>query len=153
MLELSRSVTDDAEDASQGPNSINSVQNGFLLTTYMHTLFDQYRFGINPDDNYRIVPFTENAARQPMRPTLWINTEAEEKHRPSDAILREHYKQCVLANVKGAGERPEGWMDPEDEHDLSDYARWGGRMISGGKSRFELELGSRLYSLPTLLTS
>lgn len=29
--------------------SINSVQNGLLLNTSMHHLFDQYLFSINPD--------------------------------------------------------------------------------------------------------
>lgn len=76
---------------------------------------------------------------------LWINQNVEARYRPSDALLREHFKQCVLANVKGAGQ--DDWMDPEDEHELGNFSNWGQR-IGGdeGPSRLELDIASRLYS-------
>ena len=83
---------------------------------------------------------------------LWINRNVEPKYRPSDALLREHFDQCVLANVKGAGEQRDDWVDPEDDHDLSDFSNWG-RRIGGdkGPSRLELELAARLYSHEALV--
>ena len=42
---------------------------------------------------------------------------------PSDDLLREHFKLCVLVNVKGAV-RPAGywlWLDPEIDHDPSSF--------------------------------
>ena len=83
---------------------------------------------------------------------LWINRNVEPKYHPSDALLREHFDQCVLANVKGAGEQRDDWVDSEDDHDLSDFSNWG-RRIGGdkGPSRLELELATRLYSHETLV--
>jgi len=32
-----------------GSSGINSVQNGFILSSSLHELFNQYLFSINPD--------------------------------------------------------------------------------------------------------
>jgi HNH endonuclease len=36
-------------DGATGTSKINSVQNGLLLSSNAHSLFDQYMIGINPD--------------------------------------------------------------------------------------------------------
>ena len=36
------------------------MQNGLLLRSDLHNLFDAYSFLINPDDNYKIVCFLED---------------------------------------------------------------------------------------------
>ncbi|KAF7982885.1 hypothetical protein HWV62_25130 [Athelia sp. TMB] len=150
-LQLESAIEDDEALSHQGPSSLNSIQNGLLLRSHIHDLFDAYAFGINPDNEYSIIAFTTTAQDDGLDGRqLWINGRVERKYQPSDVVLREHFKQCVLANVKGAGMRIEDLMDPSDEHDLSQFSRWGERMDCGGKSRFELELGSRLYAHPNL---
>ena len=63
----------------------------------------------------------------------------EDPHRVSDELLRWHFRQSVLANMRGAGE-------PVFEHDFT-----GTDMVeeisSGpyGKERFELEVAARLH--------
>lgn len=64
-------------------------------------------------------------------------------HRVSDEVLRWHFRQAVLANMRGAGE-------PLFEHDfppgtdiLAEI-----RAESYGKERFEMELAARLRSNP-----
>jgi hypothetical protein len=163
LLQLSQHIRDNAPELDQGPASINSVQNGLLLRSDIHSRFDHYDFAINPDvcvepslvhnyvdmifsqNGYRIVDFTEGGRLDGHM--LWINQNVEPRYRPSDALLREHFKQCVLANVKGADQQKEDWMDLEDDHDLGNLSDWGQR-IGGdeGPSRLELELASRLYS-------
>jgi len=64
---------------------------------------------------------------------------AEDPNRVSDEILRWHFRQSVLANIRGAGE-------PVFEHDFT-----GSDMVKEiregpyAKERFELELAGRLY--------
>ncbi|TDL20955.1 hypothetical protein BD410DRAFT_790307 [Rickenella mellea] len=142
-LNLSNYFDDDAPDGEQGPNSINSVQNGLLLRSDHHAGFNAYDFAINPDDGYRIFDFFQVGDLHGQ--VLWINENVPPKYRPSPHLLREHFKQCVLINVKGAGRRTEDWIDPEDEHDLSDFAQWGQSIQKDGPSRLELELRARLY--------
>ena len=62
----------------------------------------------------------------------------EDPHRVSDELLRWHFRQSVLANMRGAGE-------PVFEHDFVDKDMV--KEISEGpygKERFELELAARL---------
>lgn len=60
-------------------------------------------------------------------------------HRVSDELLRWHFRQCVLANMRRAGE-------PVFEHDFvgKDMVR---EISSGpyGKERLEIEVSARLY--------
>jgi hypothetical protein len=44
-----RFIQDDAPDHEQGMTKINSIQNGLLLRSDVHDLFDAYEFGVNPD--------------------------------------------------------------------------------------------------------
>ncbi|KAF8573888.1 hypothetical protein K439DRAFT_1398775, partial [Ramaria rubella] len=141
---LSRFIADDAPPEHKGPNSINSVQNGILLRSHVHDLFDSYLFGINPDDEYRITDFREDQEFNGRQ--LWINENADPRHRPSDDLLREHFRQCVFANVKGAGRQDDDFFDPEDDFDLSDFTRWGREINEGQPTRLELAVRSRLYS-------
>ncbi|KAJ9251674.1 hypothetical protein DTO280E4_8378 [Paecilomyces variotii] len=36
---------------------ISSIQNGFLLQSSIHQLFNDYSISVNPDDNYKITCF------------------------------------------------------------------------------------------------
>ncbi|GJJ07143.1 hypothetical protein Clacol_001343 [Clathrus columnatus] len=142
-LRLYQYIEDDFPQKEQGPNSINSIQNGLLLRSDIHDLFDAYDFGINVDDGYRIHDFTDDGELDGLM--LWINENVERKYRPSHQLLREHFRQCVLANVKGAGKRREDWIDPEENDDLSNFEIWGRRVGDQQPSRLELEIRSRLY--------
>ncbi|KAF1811697.1 hypothetical protein P152DRAFT_507894 [Eremomyces bilateralis CBS 781.70] len=117
--------------------AINSVQNGLLLRTDIHELFDMFNLSINPDDNYKIVFFTRDAnglagkcLDQKFRDNL---------QRPVDQVLRWHFRQAVLANMRGAGE-------PRFEHDFPPGSDMVGDILHGPKAaeRMEFELFNRL---------
>jgi len=117
--------------------TINSVQNGILLENAVHKKFDNYDFSINPDDNYKIVffmPDSKNLAGKHLDPELLNNPQ-----RPLDVILRWHFRQAVLANMKGAGE-------PIFEQDFQPGSDMVGDILRGPKAgeRMEFELFSRL---------
>jgi hypothetical protein len=75
---------------------------------------------------------------------MWRNPATQAKYLPSDELLRRHFRNCVLANVRGAEQQP-SWRswDPEEEMNLEDVSGWGVK-VEGGRSRLELELANRL---------
>ncbi|KAF8424374.1 HNH endonuclease-domain-containing protein [Tirmania nivea] len=117
--------------------SINSVQNGLLLDSGVHPLFDNYDVSINPDDNHKVV---------------WFNTDTHgtagnyvdfggDECRPVNQLLRWHFRQAVLANMRGAGE-------PVFEVDFPPRSDVMGEIMQGpmAAERMEFELFSRLES-------
>ncbi|KIW85625.1 hypothetical protein Z517_01017 [Fonsecaea pedrosoi CBS 271.37] len=126
--------------------SINSVQNGMLLNSHIHQLFDSYSISINPDDNYKIVAFQPTAFNiegKHLNRELFTRPNA-----PTDPLLRWHFRQAVLANMRGAGE-------PRFEHDLPPGSDIVGEILRGPKSgeRMEFELFSRLGAQMELFPS
>ncbi|KAI5843786.1 HNH endonuclease-domain-containing protein [Morchella snyderi] len=123
--------------ATESAGSINSVQNGMLLDNSIHSLFDDYDVSINPDDNYKIVCFDVDgfgvAGRHLDREFL------EDPSRPVDQLFRWHFRQAVLANMKGAGE-------PIFECDFPPGSDMIGEILSGPKAgeRMQYELFTRL---------
>lgn len=140
-LNLSAYVIDDAPEKEQGESKINSVQNVLLLKSNLHDLWDLYLYGVDVNNDYRIVAFSPMNEYDGRK--LFINPQTPPQYRPSPELLRNHSEQCVLANMKGAGERDDIW-DPEDPHDLSQPV-W--QASSGGHARLELELATRLGAL------
>ena len=63
----------------------------------------------------------------------------KDPHRPVDQLLRWHFRQAVLANMRGAGE-------PIFEHDFPPGSDIVGDILNGPKSaeRMEFELFNRL---------
>ncbi|KAG0128371.1 hypothetical protein HOY82DRAFT_489232 [Tuber indicum] len=127
--------------ANESDGSINSLQNGILLRSDMREYFDNYHLAIDPDDNYKIVCFSPapvpyNIAGRSLDPTFLNNT-----LRPSAVLLRWHFRQAVLTNVKGQGE-------PCFETDLPPGSDIMGKIMGGPKSRerMEFELFSRFNS-------
>ncbi|KAH8652735.1 HNH endonuclease-domain-containing protein [Tricladium varicosporioides] len=125
----------DGEEIRGG--KINSVQNGLLLDSAIHQLFDMYWFSINPDDNYKIVCFdldTHNIAGRHLDQRL-----LDDPQRPVVPLLRWHFRQAVLVNMKGAGE-------PIFEHDFPPGSDIMGSILEGPKAaeRMQFELFSRL---------
>ncbi|KIW78778.1 hypothetical protein Z517_08617 [Fonsecaea pedrosoi CBS 271.37] len=126
--------------------SINSVQNGLLLSAGIHQLFDSYSISINPDDNYKIVAFEPTGfdfVGKHLDRELFTRPDA-----PIDPLLRWHFRQAVLANMRGTGE-------PHFEHDLPPGSDIVGEILRGPKSgeRMEFELFSRLGAQMELFPS
>ncbi|KAI9870707.1 MAG: hypothetical protein M1830_003901 [Pleopsidium flavum] len=119
---------------------IDSVQNGLLLRADIHQLFDSYDFSINPNDNYKIVFFSQDPYHVAGNylPQDFLNN----PDRPVDALLLWHFRQAVLTNMKGAGA-------PVFEHDYPSGSDMVGDILSGpmGGERMEFELFSRLGAI------
>ncbi|KAG0636522.1 hypothetical protein HOY80DRAFT_1054169 [Tuber brumale] len=120
-------------DDAVGSSKINSPQNGFLHQPTIHQMFDQYLVSVNPDDGYKVVVFAINfigcdgrildpACRNPADP-----------HRVSDNLLRWHFRQSVLANMRGAGELIFG-------HDFPPDTDTAGKVVAGLDSLARSEL-------------
>ncbi|KAF8416248.1 HNH endonuclease-domain-containing protein [Tirmania nivea] len=128
-------------DGHTGVSKINSCQNGFLLRRDVHGDFDQYLLSVNPDDGYKVVVFTLDDLGIDGRTLDPVCRNAADPHRVSDELLRWHFRQSVLANMRGAGE-------PVFEHDFAgvDMVH---EISSGpyGKERFEMEVAARLHGV------
>ncbi|KAE8440995.1 hypothetical protein EG329_006132 [Mollisiaceae sp. DMI_Dod_QoI] len=111
--------------------------NGLLLRSDMHQLFDFYDFSINPDDDYKIVCFSRD--RNHIAGKFLDQRLLDDPQRPVDQLLRWHFRQAVLTNMKGAGE-------PIFEHDFPPGSDIVGNILEGPKAaeRMEFELFSRL---------
>lgn len=77
------------------------------------------------------------------------------RYLPSPDLLRDHFRQCVLRHVKGAGENdgPLRKFDPDADlraggFDLAEGSWWSG---PEGKRQLEAELASRLWGIKTAL--
>ncbi|KAJ6178814.1 hypothetical protein N7519_009275 [Penicillium mononematosum] len=130
----------DSVRARDGSASINSIQNGILLSASMHRLFDIYFVGVNPDDNYKITHFSYDNWSVDNRVLEDVCRKEGSPDRVADELLRWHFRQCVLANMKGDGE-------PVFEHDLGTDMI--GEILRGPypAERMEMELYSRLRGL------
>lgn len=122
------------------PPGVNFPQNGLLLRTDIHSLWDNYFVSVNPNNGYRVQAFRPMAwpmqgnilhpvCRQPGNPLSVIDT-----------LLMWHYEQAVLANMRGAGE-------PVFEFDFPPGTDMMGEIREGpqGAERMEAELFNRLY--------
>ncbi|PUU80410.1 HNH endonuclease-domain-containing protein [Tuber borchii] len=128
--------------ANESDGSIHSVQNGMLLTPNMHALFDAYIVSINPDDNYKIVGFGPEATDENIAGRHLDQTFLNNPLRPTDQLLRWHYRQAVLVNVKGLGE-------PYMENDFPPGSDIMTEIMDGPKAaeRMEYELFSRFNAM------
>ncbi|KAG9232165.1 HNH endonuclease-domain-containing protein [Amylocarpus encephaloides] len=110
--------------------TINSVQNGMLLNSAIHQLFDSYNLSINSDVWIIYVCLAGKYLDQEF---------LDDPQRPVHQLLRWHFRQAVLANMRGAGE-------PRFEHDFPPGSDIVGDILYGPKSveRMEFELFNRL---------
>ncbi|KAI0247616.1 hypothetical protein BJV78DRAFT_1244027 [Lactifluus subvellereus] len=139
------------EDDQVAPGfEMNSIQQGFLCSSTEHRMFDDYSIGVNPDDNYRIYDFVgRDPNRSPHGKIFYRNPNEHQRYLPSADLLRDHFRQCVLRHVKGAGESSDAQrrFDPDiDLHaggfNLATGSWWSG---SEGKRQLEAELAGRLW--------
>jgi len=130
-------------DDTLGTAKIDSCQNGFLVDSVTHTKFDQYLISVNPDDSYKIVVFDIDIFGLDGRILDPVCRNPDDPHRVSDELLRWHFHQSILANVRGAGE-------PIFEHDFPPGHDMVGEILAGpyGQERFRLEIARRLRGFP-----
>ncbi|KZF23717.1 hypothetical protein L228DRAFT_122791 [Xylona heveae TC161] len=126
---------DDAPESSR----INSIQNGLLMSESLHSCFDQYLFSINPDDGYKIISFVPDNWGVDGRILELPCREPSNPHHVSDELLRWHFRQGVLANMRGAGE-PTFDNDFPPRRDQMAVLR----SEPYGKERLEMEVSERL---------
>ncbi|KAK9361340.1 hypothetical protein V1504DRAFT_439678 [Lipomyces starkeyi] len=133
---LSRWITNREEDGYTG---INSCQNGLLMRSQIHHHFDGLDFSINPDDNYKITSFDADVEQLDGRILDPICRDPSDYRSVRDELLRWHFRQAVLANMRGSGE-------PVFEFDFPPRSDMIGDILSGPQApeRIEAELFSRL---------
>ncbi|PUU82986.1 hypothetical protein B9Z19DRAFT_929941, partial [Tuber borchii] len=87
-----------------GPDhGINSVKNGILLRRDIHTRFDAFDLTIDPDaclatDSYKIITFMTDNPK--IAGTYLPQTVIEHADCPPDDLLRWHFRQAVLKNMR-----------------------------------------------------
>ncbi|KAK9244177.1 hypothetical protein V1506DRAFT_335455 [Lipomyces tetrasporus] len=89
---------------SEKDSGINSCQNGLLMRSCIHQQFDGFDFSINPDDSYKIVTFRTDPFKVGGRILDPICRAPNDEQRVRDELLRWHFRQAVLINVRGDGE-------------------------------------------------
>jgi hypothetical protein len=102
-------------------------------------MFDQYLISVNPDDGYKVVVFYPDLFGYDGKTLDPVCRNPADPHSVSDELLRWHFRQSVLANVRGAGE-------PIFEHDFPPGTDMMGEILAGpyARERFELEIAARL---------
>lgn len=122
--------------ASDG-GAINSVQNGILLRADIHQLFDSFAIAVNPDDDYKVISFLPHSLF--VYGTHLDHELLRHPERPVEQLFRWHFRQAVLANMRGAGE-------PVLEHDFPPGSDMIGEVLRGPRAAevMEFHLFSRL---------
>ncbi|MCJ1325266.1 hypothetical protein MMC10_001928 [Thelotrema lepadinum] len=117
-----------------GRGSIDSVQNGLLLSSEAKDMFETYSLSINPDIFTCFFPAAARFAGN-IVPQSFLDNPL----RTPDQLLRWHFRQAVLTNMKGVGE-------PVFEHQFDSGANIMGDIRNGPKAaeRMEFEIFSRL---------
>jgi len=131
------------KDNATVSSGINSPQNGFLLLASLQQMLNQYLVSINPDDGYKVVVFDMDLLGYDGKILDPVCRKPADPHCVSDQFLRWHFRQSVLANVRGAGE-------PIFEHDFPPGTDMVGEILAGpyARERFELEIAAWLREVP-----
>ncbi|KAK9433309.1 HNH endonuclease-domain-containing protein [Lipomyces doorenjongii] len=138
-LNYARYITIRSGETDSG---IYSCQNGLLMQSNVHQQFDSFGFGIDADDSYKITVFMEDTFGLDGRTLDPVCRNPDDERSVVDELLRWHFRQAVLANMKGKGE-------PVLEYDFPDGSDMVGEIMSGPRAaeRMEAELFSRLNSV------
>ena len=118
------------------------MQNGILLSTALHPYWDTHGFSIHPvfpclisyakeiiQGDKRVQFFVDNMYQQMYdRRQVQFNPTTPELPTPPDAFLLEHFRQAILANMKGAGKVQIYDIETsEDAQDMSIFEAGEGR--------------------------
>jgi hypothetical protein len=122
------------------PVGVNSPQNGILVRSDVHRFWDDYSIAVNPDDGYRVQSFRPNAWKYHGNVLDAVCRQPDNTLSVIDALLRWHYEQAVLCNMRGAGEA-------SFEFDFPPGTDMMGEIQEGPQpaQRMEAELFTRLY--------
>lgn len=129
-----------------GSIKIDSVQNVITLRSDLHNAWDNYEFGVDPKNNYRITAFTNgNADINGLY--LQLDHIQDSTLRPLDELFTDHFMQGLLKHMKGAGDVGWTYEDYDDafsdgSFNLSNSKIWG---TEEGKKLFEVALADRLF--------
>ena len=126
-------------DDCPGSYGLNSSQNGFLLRSHIHQKFDQYLISVNPDDDYKVVVFDPDSDGVDGRILDSVCRDPANPNSISEHLLRCHFRQSVLSNMRGSGE-------PIFEHDFPEGTDILAEILASpcGQERFEMKIGARL---------
>ncbi|KAJ5902310.1 hypothetical protein N7495_002838 [Penicillium taxi] len=83
---------------------INSMQNGSCMRSDLHAAFNDNDISINPDDGYKIYEFTNNEDGIDGRVLPLFCRTRVDPNAVSNDLLRWHWQQTLLKNLKGATE-------------------------------------------------
>ncbi|KAK9242795.1 hypothetical protein V1506DRAFT_464133, partial [Lipomyces tetrasporus] len=125
--------------ANERDTEINSCQNGLLMQFNVHEISDKFLFSVNPDDDYKITCFDGDPLGIDGKILNPICRDPNDERSARDELLRWHFRQAVLANMKGVGE-------PNFETNFPPGTDMMGEILGGpdAAKRMEAELFSRL---------
>ncbi|KAF8274407.1 hypothetical protein EI94DRAFT_1653123 [Lactarius quietus] len=136
-----------ADEADVGGSiKIDSVQNVITLRSDLHDAWDNYEFGVDPANNYRITAFA-NGNADVNGLYLHLDHIQDPTLRPLDELFTDHFMQGLFKHMKGADQVGWTYEDYDDafgdgSFNLSNLKIWGTE--EGGK-HFELALADRLF--------
>ncbi|KAK9322970.1 hypothetical protein V1517DRAFT_259197, partial [Lipomyces orientalis] len=122
-----------------GDGARDSGIDSCLMTTSIHHRYDEFDFSINLDDNYTIVCFRPDTFHVDGRILDPVCRTPNDEQSVRDELLRWHFRQSVLVNMRGTGE-------PFFEMDFPDGSDMVSEILSGPEpaKRMEAELFLRL---------
>ncbi|KAK9341968.1 hypothetical protein V1522DRAFT_417645 [Lipomyces starkeyi] len=111
------------------------------MQSTIHQQFDTFKFAVGPDDNYKITPLYSVDGRT-LDP---VCRDPTDEQKVVDEFLRWHFRQAVLANMRGEGESV-------FEFDFPDGSDMVAEILSGPRAgeRMEAELSLRLNSVSSM---
>lgn len=121
-------------------HGLNSPQNGILVNSSIHAFWDDYSIAVNPDDGYRVQSFRPNAWKYHGNILDPVCQNPDHSLSVIDALLRWHYEQAALCNMRGEDEA-------SFEFDFPPGTDMMGEIQKGPQpaARMEAELFNRLY--------
>ncbi|KAH9979478.1 hypothetical protein BGW80DRAFT_600831 [Lactifluus volemus] len=139
-------ITDTADEAVMGPMKINSIQNLITLRGDLYDAWENYEYGVDPNNNYRITAFT-NGNEDINGRFLQLDHIKDPTLRPLDELFTDHFMQGLYMHMKGTDPPPTHEDDDliafgDGPFDLSNTKAWGTRE---GKARLEFTLADRLF--------
>ncbi|CAG8016219.1 hypothetical protein PENNAL_c0002G04312 [Penicillium nalgiovense] len=133
-------ITDARPNSEIGESGLFSAQNGLLLCTDIHTQFDDFQVGIDPDAEYKIIVFGLDLGR--IGGTRLRNTAISGADRVSPDLFRWHLRMCLYSNLKANAEPETLWEEDLGEDPMGSILRQ-----PDAAERMEVELFTRLGGL------
>ncbi|KAH8115157.1 hypothetical protein DFH11DRAFT_1877430 [Phellopilus nigrolimitatus] len=86
---------------------MRSLQNGMTMDIVAILLFEDYDLAVDVDDDYRIVQLCPNPhINLGPEGKLYVDFSKPEEERPSEILLREHFRHALIKHVLGTGKDP-----------------------------------------------